>query len=196
MIYFTADTHFGHSNIIKYCNRPFETIKEMDEILIENINKTVRSNDILWHLGDFCFKYQFKIEEYAERLNCKNIHIILGNHDKQLKKYSCSLLNHGIFKSIQNFFEGKINEQSMTLCHYAMRIWNKSHYGAWQLYGHSHGTLEDNPNALSIDVGIDTEWIGQNFRHQRFLPYSFDEIVHIMSLKEWKSIDHHTGKDI
>lgn len=55
MIWFTADTHFGHKNIIKYCDRPFDSIENMDQTIIGAINNNVQPNDILWHLGDFCF---------------------------------------------------------------------------------------------------------------------------------------------
>ncbi len=48
-----ADTHFGHTNIIKYCNRPFSCTEDMDEALIKNWNETVSNNDVVLHLGDF-----------------------------------------------------------------------------------------------------------------------------------------------
>ncbi len=80
--WFTADTHFGHANIIKYCNRPFGSSVEMNETMISNWNKVVQPGDIVYHLGDFCFGrkgYEFDI--YFNRLNGLIV-FIKGNHDK------------------------------------------------------------------------------------------------------------------
>lgn len=215
-VFFTADGHFGHGNIIKYCNRPFlslsdqahwlakggtwendveryrlssESIKMMDDTIIDNINKTVGADDVLYHLGDFAFgdkhRYHQVCKEYRERINCKNIHMIWGNHDHPNQI-------HDLFSSNSQFKEININGQIITLCHYAMAIWNKSHHGAWQLYGHSHATAEGwldsmMPNRKSIDVGVDNAFrlLGE------FRPFSFEELVKIMGKKNGHSIDHH-----
>lgn len=87
MIYLIGDTHFGHTNIIKYCNRPFINSYEMDEQIIKNWNNTVTKDDTIYHLGDFCFKYdKLKTTELIARLNGHKI-LIKGNHDK---KNSCT----------------------------------------------------------------------------------------------------------
>ena len=85
-IWFTSDTHFGHKNIVgpKISNwksgyRNFDSLSQMDDELLFQINKNVQQNDILYHLGDFAFK---NVGEYRNRIVCKNIHLILGNHDK------------------------------------------------------------------------------------------------------------------
>lgn len=74
-----ADTHFGHENIIKYCNRPFRDVEEMDKVLIKNWNETVSNDDVVLMLGDFAFGKD-KIEEYTPKLHGKKI-LIKGNHD-------------------------------------------------------------------------------------------------------------------
>ena len=79
-IFFTSDTHFWHDNIIKFCNRPFNSIEEMNDTIIENWNKVVGKNDIVFHLGDFCFCGSDKFKDIIERLN-GYIYLILGNHD-------------------------------------------------------------------------------------------------------------------
>jgi len=89
--WFTADLHLGHFNIIKYCNRPFKTLEEMNNILIKNWNFRVKEEDIIFHVGDFCFKNSpggkkgegvpIKAKEWESKLNGKIIHI-KGNHDK------------------------------------------------------------------------------------------------------------------
>lgn len=156
--WFTADTHFGHANIINYCNRPFASVEEMDEVMIERWNERVKPNDVVWHLGDFAFYKSYdKLKEIFDRLNGVKM-LIVGNHD-----YSNTLeLDWYEFNPMQTVMFGK---QSIVLCHYAMRVWHSSHRGALHLYGHSHGTLEaDNQ---SLDVGVDC-W--------DFCPVNIDEI--------------------
>lgn len=177
-ILFTSDTHFGHANIIRYCNRPFKSVLEMDECMISNWNQKVSKDDTVYHLGDFAFgRYWEDIDKYRKRLNGK-IHLIKGNHDK-----SKLFFRHGFTNFNWNSFqEIKVQGQDITLCHYALRVWNKSHHGAWHLYGHSHGSLMDDPNSLSFDVGVDCH---------NYTPLSFDEVAKIMSTKTFKAIDHH-----
>ena len=83
-VFFTADLHLGHTNIIGYCNRPFSTGGEMDAKIISSINETVGQNDILYVIGDFCHKGGTALS-YRERIACQNVHIILGNHDEPTK---------------------------------------------------------------------------------------------------------------
>lgn len=160
MIWFTADTHFGHFNIVKYCNRPFKTLGEMDETMIRNWNEKVGNNDIVYHLGDFCLK---EPDKYLERLN-GIIYFIRGSHDKKIK----------VCSKIKEISEIKIlnipNNNVIVLCHYAMRTWARSHYNTWQLYGHSHGRLE--PQGKQMDVGVDCN---------NFFPVSFKEVENVMS---------------
>ena len=173
-IWFTSDTHFGHKNIIKYSNRPFETKEEMDFKMIENWNKRVGRADTVYHLGDFCFMDEQSGQSILNRLNGKK-HLIIGNHDKAGTRLQG-------WESISHYKEVSIDGQFIILCHYAMRVWNKSHHGSWMLYGHSHGSLPDDPNALSFDVGVDCH---------NYQPINMDEIRRIMKKKTWKPIDHH-----
>jgi len=166
--FFTADTHFGHRNIINYCKRPFTSVEEMDETLIQNWNNVVQPLDVVYHLGDFCFGNPWK---YLDRLN-GYIKFIAGSHDKELSKqiYKTEDGNMMIRKFIYgSLLEIKLDEQLIVLCHYSMRKWNKSHYGSWHLYGHSHGNLP--PLGLSFDVGVDTN---------DYYPYSLDDVSNKM----------------
>jgi len=158
MIFFTSDTHFGHSKIIEYCNRPFSSIEAMDEILIENWNKIITKKDTVYHLGDFAFR---NTDKYIKRLNGQ-IHLILGHHDRNKKgqEYFKSLSQIKILKSVI---------PKIILCHYAMRTWPYSHDGAWHLYGHSHGRMKE--EGLSFDVGVDC-W--------SFAPISYDLVKNKM----------------
>lgn len=89
MIWFISDTHFGHWNICEYCNRPFKSLKEMDDTIIKNINERVDENDILFHLGDFCITKSSEastapkkaFDYYRNQIKCKNIIFCKGNHD-------------------------------------------------------------------------------------------------------------------
>lgn len=159
MIFFTADEHYGHTNIIKYCNRPFKNVYQMDDVLIQRHNEKVHKNDIVYHLGDFCLKKNVHVLEYVYKL--KGTHIFLkGSHDRWLKESHAKILT--------------INKKGtqITLCHYSMRTWPRSHYNTWHLYGHSHGKLPG--IGKSMDVGVDTN---------NFYPYSLDEIEKIMNSK-------------
>ncbi|MBD3343271.1 MAG: phosphoesterase [Candidatus Lokiarchaeota archaeon] len=136
----------------------------MDEALIGNLKEVLQSGDIVYFLGDLTFKEK-KAIEFFEEFDEMEIQYIIGNHDtKKILKIAnnyCATVSH--LKEI------KIEEQSITLCHYAMRVWNKSHFNAWQLYGHSHGTL--NPIGKQYDVGVDKN---------SFKPVSFKNLKETM----------------
>lgn len=155
-VYFTSDLHLGHVNIIKHCNRPFSSVEEMDNVIIERWNNTVTDKDVVYILGDFSFyKDQQKSVDVLNKLKGAEKHLILGNHDTHMKAWvknvftSCSS-----YKEIQiideSFLGGK---RTIVLFHYAMKTWNKMHHNSISLYGHSHGTIPGTPQ--SLDVGVD-----------------------------------------
>jgi len=159
--WFTADTHFCHDNIRKYCNRPFNTVEEMDAIIIENWNNIVKPIDTVWHLGDFSFK---RIQDYKDAVN-GNIKLIKGNHDYNYN-YKILIKVFGA-DNLFDLFEFKYGKhKSIMLCHYAMRVWNKSHYNAGHLYGHSHGMTPS--MGKSFDIGVDCN---------NFTPVHLDEVI-------------------
>lgn len=147
MKYYTADLHLGHENIIRYCNRPFASVEEMDEAMVANWNARVTSNDDdVYVVGDIAFRNAKSLSGYLERLNGR-IHLIWGNHDSnQTRKLP-------IWASSSPYAEIKDGGEHLILCHYGMRVWNGSHYGSFHLYGHSHGTLP--AQGRSLDVGVD-----------------------------------------
>ena len=85
IIYFTGDQHFGHANIIKHCNRPFDTVSEMDEYLLAEWNNRVTTNDTVYILGDRFFRNAVSASDYLCKLHGKK-HLIKGNHDKDWMK--------------------------------------------------------------------------------------------------------------
>lgn len=203
----SADFHLGHANIIKYCHRPFiqagdldsngnwvsksiayQRANEMNEALFFNHNSLVKNNDVIIHIGDFAF--DANILYYLKRLNGK-FKFILGNHDERLKsflyglRYNSDPWLHQKVELYEPEEEIYINDKLIILSHYSMRVWNESHRGSWHLYGHSHGTLKDDPNSLSMDVGIDCN---------NYFPFSFSQIEDKMSKKTFVPIDHHKNK--
>ena len=155
-IWFTADTHFGHANIIRYCDRPFGSLEEMDEALIERWNERVASGDVVYHLGDVALCSPGRLEEILDRLQ-GTIYLVTGNHERSAR--ACEER----FGWVRDYHELRVNDeegpnlgaQLVVLFHYAQRVWNAAHHGSWQLYGHSHGQLPDDPRLLAIDVGVD-----------------------------------------
>lgn len=152
-IFVTADLHFGHKNIIKHCNRPFSSIQEMDNILISNWNKTVKTKDLVYIVGDFAWKTP---DEYLKKLAGKKI-LIKGNHDYKFKKY------YPLFEETHNILIRKINKQKVVFCHYKLVSWPGKNRGSYHCYGHSHGKLKKELNCC--DIGVDS-W--------NFTPVSWD----------------------
>ena len=85
-IWFTADFHLGHKNIIRYCNRPFQTVEEMNQEILERLNSRAKANDILYFLGDFCIGPKVRAAELRQKIRCKKIFALAGNHDKETRK--------------------------------------------------------------------------------------------------------------
>ena len=164
MFWFTADEHYWHINkkgggVIKWENRPFSCIEHMNESLVINFNSVVAKQDCTIHAGDFCWSHKLEVaEEIIKRLN--GTHIFLkGSHDRWLKnihqKFIWRKLIDGIFVNV---------------CHYAFRTWERSHYGSWDLHGHSHGHMD--PIGKQHDVGVD---------NNSYFPISFEQLKVIMA---------------
>jgi len=175
-IFFTSDHHFGHANIIKFCNRPFKDVQEMDEVMIQRWNEKVKPNDTVYHLGDFGLTSKENLAAILEQLNGK-VHLIVGNHE------GAALQNRKRFEWIKEYYELKVKDvdcsngvQRIILFHYAMRTWRGFGRGNWHLYGHSHGNLPDLEDSLSFDIGVDVH---------DFYPLSYEEVKAIMKTKNW-----------
>ena len=174
MIYFTSDNHFGHNRIIQYCERPFDNIHIMDQVIFDRINETVGVDDTLYILGDFCFRGKKPIE-YLSRIMCQDVHICLGNHDKR-NDYKDDLQG---FSSVQEVKEIIYCNQRIYLSHYPHRSWPASHKGSWMLFGHVHSKLDSEDkrsNRKTLDVGVDN---AVNYNKPFGQPFSFKEIQHI-----------------
>ena len=158
MYFFTGDEHYWHANVIRYCNRPYHNVEDMNERLITNHNSVVGPGGITIHAGDFALCSKEKAEEIIRRLNGKHI-FLNGSHDRWLgrgKKWE--------------ILEVKFQGHRVYVCHYCLRSWPASHYNTWHLYGHSHGNLE--PIGKSWDVGVD---------NNNFFPLSEHQVIQIMN---------------
>lgn len=170
----TADPHYGHKNLIpsesewtsekKGVFRDFANLLEHNQTIVNNINKYVKENDTLWILGDFCLGGPDNIWEFRKQINCKNIHLVLGNHDHHIRKnrildnckrshpYSSTLIDgkpsdddypdyveaQTLFSSVNEIVYRKFENINFVLCHYSMRYWQNASTGAIMLYGDTH----------------------------------------------------------
>lgn len=169
---YTSDPHFGHANIIEYCKRPFKTTEQMDAAIIGNINNSIKDpeKDELVIAGDFSLSKDYNtIAAYRNRINCKTVHLVRGNHDRLSSAEYAKLFSS--VSELKRFQPKGYQKYEITVCHYAMRTWQHSHKGSWHVYGHSHGTLPDDPNSLSFDIGVDCF---------SFYPLSEQEIYHVL----------------
>jgi calcineurin-like phosphoesterase family protein len=199
-IWITSDTHFGHTNIAgpKISNwtsgyRDFNSVHEMNMALVDGINKYVKEDDILYHLGDWSFGGVHNILQFRNYIVCKNVHLILGNHDqhivdKEIKYHDTSFNPIEIFSSVQDVLTLDIGKTKLFLSHYSHRVWLGSHKGVIHLYGHSHGSIPD--YGKSMDVGVDVAF--KKFGEYR--PFNIGDITNIMSKRTIEKIDHH-GED-
>ncbi len=175
-VWFTADTHFGHRRMAEVW-RPFPSIDEMDEALIEAWNGCVKRGDTVYHLGDFSFRNRIDTEKIIRRL-AGDIHVIRGNHDKTLDRVK------GMFASYRSYHELKVGSQRVVLFHFPIESWHQVHRGAWHLHGHCHGNLPDDGLKARMDVGVDTHALR---------PWHFDEIADRFAGRTWVPDDHHNG---
>jgi calcineurin-like phosphoesterase family protein len=168
-VYFTADLHLGHKGIISHSNRIdpatgslFSSVEAMDSCIISRYNARVSPSDVCYIVGDVIFSNP---DKYLPLLNGTKI-LILGNHDYAFKRSELNPFFSKICEALEVKVKLNSTKQSIYLHHYACRVWNKHHYGAWHLYGHSHGTLP--PSGLSFDCGVDTN---------QYYPYSLSDVA-------------------
>lgn len=173
MLFFSSDFHLSHFRIIEYCNRPFKSIAEMNDTIINNFNSVIEPEDTLYHLGDFCLgnKYEYQVH-LLSRLNFKKI-MIVGNHDN--KKNLKRMAESGIIESFHNTLGIEIDGQYIWMSHHPNRTWYFENVDisphdpktVWKLHGHLHTKDKREVINDTIDCGID------NFN---FLPISFNRL--------------------
>lgn len=158
MIWFTSDTHFGHENVLKFTDRPWETIQQMNSVIVANINARVGMNDELYILGDFSFKMTAQ-DAYGlrKKITCKKVHLVPGNHDKDWTQPAVSRA----FITEPPICVLKIDGQKIVMSHFPMADWQSMSHGSWHLHGHIHSSggayneFNRKQGLLRYDVGVD-----------------------------------------
>lgn len=219
-ILITSDTHHLHGNIVLYANRPFlkpgdtfrdnngrirwtskhiSTLRgeEMTEQLIKDWNNVATNDDTIYHAGDFSFGDPTNI---LRRLN-GHIILIPGNHDKHILDYCYNNQRSDKIRvmgglpargdKIFTIGEIEVDGQIFSISHFAMRVWNKSHYRAINLFGHSHTSLPESDDSLSMDIGVDAHYK----RFGNFSPFTIEEIMSVMKKRKFVPIDHHRNSE-
>jgi calcineurin-like phosphoesterase family protein len=205
-VFYTADLHLGHKNILAYCHRiafmsaseildyvgwvrggekrterPYisdKSIKEMDDRLIANINVTVPEWAHLFIIGDFMMAQdQIRAIAYRNRIKCRNVRLVIGSHD------SPCIWN--AFDQYDKKMTIKVGDDVVALDHEAHYSWDRSFHRSYHLYGHSHGRIEQEldqvmPGRLSMDVGIDNAFA----IFGAYRPFSHQEIIKHIKGKE------------
>jgi calcineurin-like phosphoesterase family protein len=158
-VWFTSDLHFWHKNICKYCNRPFETMDEMNQALINNWNSVVKEDDTVFVLGDMGFCGYDKLEPLMSQLNGKK-YLVQGNHDSDkivFRLYEANIIEE-YYKMVEVTIVGdeECPDQQLTLCHFPMIDWPNKERGSWMVHGHQH-QLPETPSCsvMHWDVGVD-----------------------------------------
>jgi calcineurin-like phosphoesterase family protein len=150
--FYTADFHLFHYNIIKYCNRPFATLDEMHETIINGMNERVQKNDELYILGDVSFYCGRKVCAILDAIKCQRKHLIIGNHDAK---------NIGRAYAWESVSDYKIvfdHNVMVVLMHYPIESWKAMAHGSIHLHGHRHGNAGHHGTSqlkFRVDVGVD-----------------------------------------
>ena len=203
-IFFTSDTHYSHSNICRATSRwsddnltrDFKSLDQMNTELVNNINEIVGENDILIHLGDWSFGGFENIAEFRNRILCKNIHLVLGNHDHHIERNKgdiqelFSSVNHYINLDLRrpsNLRKGEMDKFKFVLMHYPIASWDGMNDGVMHLHGHVH--LPPNlriSEGRAMDVGVDGNG---------YYPLGLFEVLNLLKNKPIKKLslpkDHH-----
>ena len=208
-IFFTSDTHYNHKNICRGVSnwkdengnvpvkqtRDFKDLNHMNDYIVNSINSKVGEDDILFHLGDWSFGGFENIEAFRNRIHCKNIHLILGNHDHHIERNKDDIQR--LFSSIHQYLRLSISimpgtilysgDYDFILSHYPIASWHNMNDGVIHLHGHVHLPPHHKIHAgRAMDVGCD----GNGME-----PYPVSKIVSLLKNRPIKCItlpqDHH-----
>lgn len=169
MIYYIADMHLGHTNIIKYCHRPFESVEEMNSVLVRNWKERVKEEDTVYIVGDLFYRHK-NPESILEQLPGKKI-LIEGNHDRSWMK---KVDTEKYFERIELMAEIKDNGRRVVICHYPMMTWFEFGKGTYHIYGHIH----DNRNVPYWPLLMEMEdAFNAGVEINNFCPVTLEELM-------------------
>lgn len=169
MILYTGDLHFGHAAVIRFDNRPFDTIEEMDQALINYWNSRVRGDDTVYIVGDLCYRSEHPAEWYLQQLKGKK-YLILGNHDEPILKNQAAL---SYLEGVDRMMEIRDGDNKIHLCHYPLAEWNHYNSGSWHIYGHIH----NNKNEAYGFMCNKEQALNAGCMINGYVPVSFNELV-------------------
>ena len=176
MIYYIADNHFGHKNVIRFDNRPFADTVLMDEVLVHNWKERVTEDDTVYILGDCFWKNEENSVKLIQRLKGHK-HLIRGNHDRvhgRLRFY---------YESIEHYAEINDNDRLVILCHYPIPFYKNQHYGAVMLYGHVYNTREQDfiekwkRELWESEIPCNMINVGCMMEYMKYTPRTLNEIL-------------------
>ena len=202
-LFFTSDTHYCHSSICsattkwvgaENLTRKFDSLDDMNNALVNNINWMVGEDDILIHLGDWSFGGFDKIQEFRDRIACKNIHLVLGNHDHHIERNKDNI--QSLFTSVSQYLRLVVSrpltktivEKFTFVCmHYPIASWHDMNQGVIHLHGHVHLPPHLRiAEGMAMDVGVDGNGLE---------PISLAQVLKIMMDQPIKKLalpkDHH-----
>lgn len=210
----TSDTHYSHKNLIRGVSnwedkskcRPFDTIEEHNQMLVDNINACAKEGDKLYLLGDVSFGGLSQLWNFIKQLHCTDIELVYGNHDLHILRDKTlpnvfrdtnweftensedavdKVTAQELFSSVQHYKE--IKHAGIRICafHYPIGSWNKIGYGAINLFGHCHATYIT--RGRQLDVGIDNAYklLGEH------RPFHMEEAVNLVKDLDIVQVDHH-----
>lgn len=196
-LWFTSDLHLNHVREFVWQTRGFASPEEHREAVIAKINEVVAPTDVLFNLGDmFLNSKEDAVEDVLGRIKCQTIYYIFGNHENPLQRIHRSRclgllggeegevypLRYKNLVFLGNYAQIYVGKQPIVMSHYSLYSWNDMKFGGWNLFGHSHGGVNDKVlDSKSIDVGWD------NFKG----PVSYDEIAELMLDRPTRREGHH-----
>ena len=190
-LWFMSDLHYNHENVIKFNRRPFESVKEMNWHIEQELITKVGPGDILFDMGDLFWKTdETTMKNVISLASPKEWYKILGNHDNY-NVYRKSYIGT-LFTLLSDILEINVDHEGrnyrLTLCHYPMISWNGKARGTLMIHGHCHGNI-DNINTESTDLRVDVGFDGALAKKTGSFLISFEDILEYMKEKAGGSLD-------
>ena len=178
MDWFSSDWHLGHEGIIRMVKRPFDSVEQMNEQIVENMLENASKGDNMYFLGDLGFNSAI-IKQALERIKKHGVkfHWILGNHDE---RYNMEFFK-GLYESVSTRRVVNRGEARLNLCHYPQLVWNNSFRNSYHLFGHVHASSLEQPQMSEKMQG---KCLNVNLEFHDYKPWSLDEVLDYMEHRD------------